>query len=318
VHKCWEGHRLRRAAQDGRIHRACVWCEQKASAGAPILVCSQCRWTVCTACQARPRLPRLEDDPFFFGPNAPRLFPPPQQAVSASRGTVIICPGGNYEFLVPGEGMPVAELLASRGIRALVLRYRLLPAHGLKDMLQDLSSAVALVRRTYGGPVAAMGFSAGGHLVASLALRTRKLAAPAGKRNTKKAAIGVAEGRCRPLDAQVLVYPCIDASDWANPDDCGFFDWDKCFPVSRACMLQGREALLGGTGFAAPPTFLVASTADEASPPKEHTDPYAVALKRQGVPCKYLRRNYGAHGFGLHGGWFDRAADWLREQGFGC
>merc|ERR1712176_1170123 len=98
-------------------------------------------------------------------------------------------------FRVPQEGFPAADMLASNGIRAFVLRYRLLPEHSLEDMLNDLSSAIEEVRRTHGGPVAAMGFSAGGHLVASLGVLGVRAQA----------------GRARRLrlDAQVLVYPCI-------------------------------------------------------------------------------------------------------------
>lgn len=216
-----------------------------------------------------------------------------------SRGTVIICPGGNYEFLVPHEGFPAVDWLALHGIRAFVLRYRLLPNHHFEEMLQDLTNAVEQVRQNFGGPVAAMGFSAGGHLVASLALRAK------GKNAILK-----------PLNAQVLVYPCIDGSNWSDPDDCGFFDFDNCFPAAQS-LLTGQEALLGGRDFAAPPTFLVASTADEASPPKEHTDKYAKALKQKRIPYKYLRRNFGAHGFGLEGGWTDKCIQWLQAEVFG-
>ena len=56
------------------------------------------------------------------------------------------------------------------------------------------------------GPVAALGFSAGGHLIASLALRAAK------------------EGKRQPLDAQVLVYPGIDGKDWHSPEYNGFFN----------------------------------------------------------------------------------------------
>eukprot|EP00435_Cladocopium_sp_Y103_P063114 s390_g24.t1 len=79
-----------------------------------------------------------------------------------------------------------------------------------------------------------------------------------------------------------------------------------------------RRALLGGPGFAAPPSFLVSSTKDEASPPKEHTDLYARALQKKRVKhCTYLRRNFGPHGFGMSGGWTDKCVAWLHARGFG-
>lgn len=298
--KCWEGHRLAKTSQDGPRGGCCVWCERKPRRGESIRKCPKgCDWVVCEACVGRQGgLPKLADDPLFHGPDDPCLLPSPVQVGPEARGTVIICPGGNYEFLVPQEGMPAASWLASCGFRAFVLRYRHLPSHNLRDALKDLEDAAWLVRRTYGGPVAAMGFSAGGHLVASLGLQTKSV-----------------KGGRRPLDAQVLVYPCIDGSDWTHSEWCGFFDWDRCYPAA-ACLVAGRKALMGGRGFAAPPTLMVASTADEASPPKEHTDIYARALRQKKVPFTYLRRNFGAHGFGLAGGWTGRCAEWLKKKGF--
>jgi len=85
---------------------------------------------------------------------------PPLRLVSSQR-----------RFLSCLEGYPVTEWLARHGLAAAVLRYRLLPSHGLDEALDDLEDAVTLLRRLRPGPVVAMGFSAGGHLVASLGAR---------------------------------------------------------------------------------------------------------------------------------------------------
>ncbi|CAJ1348332.1 unnamed protein product, partial [Effrenium voratum] len=212
------------------------------------------------------------------------------------RGTVIICPGGNYEFLCANEGLPVASWLARHGIQALVLRYRLLPQHSLEDALADLEAAVALVRRHKEGPVAAMGFSAGGHLVASLSLRL-------GRRDRPPA-----------LDGQVLVYPAIDGSDWATPS-AGF--WDQACNKNAETLLEGQQALLGGRGFAAPPSFVVGSTGDGVCPAKAHTDPYVAALRKRSIPHEYVRGNLGSHGFGLDKCWSNSCVQWLQDRGFG-
>ncbi|CAL1133394.1 unnamed protein product [Cladocopium goreaui] len=156
-----------------------------------------------------------------------------------------------------------------------------------------------------------MGFSAGGHLVAST----------------------VAKHGVQVLDAQALIYPCIDGSDWASEETCGFWgcststggstalgcgdDFEECFRKGKS-LQSTRRALLGGPGFAAPPSFLVSSTKDEASPPKEHTDLYARALQKKRVKhCTYLRRNFGPHGFGMSGGWTEKCVAWLHARGFG-
>jgi acetyl esterase/lipase len=210
-----------------------------------------------------------------------------------------VCPGGNYEFLVPHEGFPVVDLLERHGIRAFVLRYRLLPKYKFAESLDDLRTAVEQVRCNFDGPVGAVGFSAGGHLIASLALRMTG-----------------ANAALKPLDAQVLVYPAIDGTEWGQEDNCGFWDFKNCFPAAKS-LLADKEALLGGKGFAAPPTFLVASTGDETSPPKDHTDKYAEVLKQRRIPYQYMRRNFGAHGFGIAGGWTKQCVTWLKGRGFG-
>lgn len=301
--KCWEGHRLRSDTQDGRRHGYCVKCKTKPRAGTPIMICRGCSWAICSHCHERPRLPKLHEDPLFHGPSQPMLLWPPfeEQAVtSLGQGTIIVCPGGNYEFLCPNEGLPVAAWLAQLGIHAVVLRYRLLPNHTLKDALDDLEAAVALVRQKRGGPVGAIGFSAGGHLVASVALRLAKRKRP----------------KQQPLDAQVLIYPCIDGEGWLEPDQAGFFNYEACYEKAPD-LLAERKALLGGRGFKAPPTFLVGSTEDNVCVPKEHSDIYAAALKKRRIAHRYLRGNFGEHGFGLSGVWTEKCGKWLRKFGFG-
>lgn len=231
-------------------------------------------------------------------------------------GTVIVCPGGNYEFLVPGEGTPVVDQLAKHGIRAFVLKYRLLPRYGLKESLEDLCSNIAFVRSRFSGPVGAFGFSAGGHLVACSALKAREEL----EQQSKTTGRGAVDSKniALPLDAQVLIYPCIDGLDWGDTDDCAFSNFDETFPNPKAqTLLYGRDALLGGPGFVAPPTFMVASIADETAPPGQHADLYARSLKARSVPCSYLRKDFGPHGFGLNGGWTEQCVSWLRTYGFG-
>ena len=290
------GHRFKRCQMRG--------CPNKPTTGCRIFACNECRWSVCEPCNDRERMPTLAHDPLFHGPDEPALlsWPSVSESATAKRfGTVIICPGGNYEFLSPLEGLPVVEWLAEHGIGAYVLRHRLLPGYVLDDCLDDLESAARTVRKLRPGPVCALGFSAGGHLIASLALRSARRKQP------------------QPLDAQVLVYPGIDARDWRHPEYNGFFNHGRwSIPKSVDSLFTGQEALLGGEGFAAPPSCVVGSTQDTYCVNEEHTDVYVRHLEAAGIPNEYVSGPFGEHGFQLMGGWTPACIQWLRSRGFGA
>merc|ERR1712232_628682 len=95
----------------------CTHCEKKPHKTSEIFHCNKCYWVVCSSCQNRPRLPAIEDDSLFHGPDSPCLLSAPSNVPTGSRGTVIICPGGNYEFLAANEGLPVAAMLSRHNIR---------------------------------------------------------------------------------------------------------------------------------------------------------------------------------------------------------
>jgi len=84
---------------------------------------------------------------------------------------VIIVPGGGYEKnCITFEGYKTAEMFAKRGITSFILKYRL-PNGDPQTVLEDGRKAVELVRskaKEYGvDKVGIMGFSAGGHFVAT-------------------------------------------------------------------------------------------------------------------------------------------------------
>ena len=108
---------------------------------------------------------------------------------NASGISVIVCPGGSYYWLdEENEGDAVARWLQSNGISAFVLRYRaagigafiwhhriLFRGKQYPDMLTDAQRALQWVRQHAEAchidpnKVGMMGFSAGGHLVMSVA-----------------------------------------------------------------------------------------------------------------------------------------------------
>lgn len=206
----------------------------------------------------------------------------------------LLMPGGGYiRVVIDKEGFEVARRLADAGVTAFVLRYRL-PREGWtsRDVaLQDAQRAMRLIRARAAGDgldparVLAMGFSAGGHLAASLAT-----------------------GFAKP------VYAPVDAADplSARPDLSGLL-----YPVidmdPRHAHAGSRTALLGGAPTPAleaaysphrhvtadtPPTFVVHS-ADDASVPLENSLAYLAALRAAKVPAEWHVFEEGGHGFGI-------------------
>ena len=95
----------------------------------------------------------------------------------ATGQAVVICPGGGYAKLsMDQEGYLMAQWLAKNGIAAFVLEYRL--PNGHKEVpLEDTVEAIRILRKKAKkfnidpAKVGVMGFSAGGHLAASVSFR---------------------------------------------------------------------------------------------------------------------------------------------------
>src|SRR5204863_4196608 len=86
-----------------------------------------------------------------------------------------VFPGGAYSHLSPREGLPAARWLASNGITAFILKYRLGMKYHHPAELDDAQRSIRYVRAnaTAWGldakRVGIIGFSAGGHLASAAA-----------------------------------------------------------------------------------------------------------------------------------------------------
>lgn len=95
------------------------------------------------------------------------------------RPAVIICPGGAYGFVSPREAEPIAMSYCAAGFHAFVLDYSIAPT-GWPAACCELSKSVAYVRGIadeYGidkDRIIVCGFSAGGHLAASIGVHYDK------------------------------------------------------------------------------------------------------------------------------------------------
>ena len=124
---------------------------------------------------------------------------------SRPKAIVVICPGGAYRWLSPRESEPVARAFEAMGYETSILRYTV-QAEGDPEPLglgpvRELSERVAQLRKTAdGAPVFVCGFSAGGHLAATLGVHWKAL------------------GLSRP-DGLILCYPVITAEEGlCNPE----------------------------------------------------------------------------------------------------
>lgn len=208
---------------------------------------------------------------------------------------VIVCPGGSYFWHdTDNEGVKVAEWLQANGISAFVLNYRtayvpafifrtrlIVRGNQYPDPQSDLQQAIRLVKEHSAlysidtTKVGAMGFSAGGHLVMSVA---EKYDSP----------------YSRPAFV-AAIYPVVS------------FTADCTHKRSRRGLLgeygknnkAKREALSLERHVPAdcPPVFLV-NCVDDPIVDYRNSVLLDSALTAQGIPHKYLQYKTGGHGFG--------------------
>lgn len=217
---------------------------------------------------------------------------------------VIICPGGGYHHLaINKEGYKVAQWLNTLGITAFVLKYRLPNDAIMKDKsigaLQDAQRAMRYVRRNADiwridkNKIGVMGFSAGGHLAATLSTQYNK---EIYKVEDKMSA--------RP-DFSILIYPVISMNDAITHQG------SKTNLLGETPSEETIEAYSNINQIDAntPTTFLVHAT-DDKSVPVENSIQYYLALKKYNVPVEMHIYEIGGHGFGL--GRDDIAHSWTR------
>jgi acetyl esterase/lipase len=213
---------------------------------------------------------------------------------------VLVCPGGGYYILAMDlEGTEVCEWLNSIGVTGILLKYRVPRREGATGPfapLQDAQRAIGLIRQQAPGlgidpsRIGVLGFSAGGHLSASLS-----------------------------NNHGVRTYPTVDAADQAScrPDFCVLI-YPGSLTVKEKNDIVAPELPVSATN--TPPTF-IAMTEDDGVRVETGLF-YYLALKNANVPAEmhlYLR---GGHGYGLRRTdatvttWPDRVADWMRASGW--
>jgi len=226
---------------------------------------------------------------------------------------LLVIPGGAYIFVsIDNEGVDVAQAMAARGYTVFVLVHRL-PGEGWGNRadvpLQDAQRAMRLIRSMAGSygidpaQLSAVGFSAGGHLAATLATDfAQQVYAPrdaVDRLDARPGAVG-------------LIYPVISMS----PPDTHADSRARLLGDSPGAALVARRSPAAHVGPDTPPVFLMHALDDPAVPP-ENSFTMLMALRVAQRPVAAHFFEEGGHGFGLgrpdlpvHG-WLALFADFL-------
>lgn len=258
----------------------------------------------------------LVTDRAVWGITRPRMavFRPDR----ANGAAVLITPGGGYRWVVVDkEGYEMGRWLAARGFTAFVLFYRLPGegwASGPDTPLADAQRAMRLIRHRARDfaidpeRVSAMGFSAGGHVCASLSTRFA---------DTVYAPVDAAdELSARPHSAAPL-YPVISMS----LPDAHAGSREKMLGANPTPAMEAAHSPDRTVPGDAPPHFLLHAEDDDAVP-VNNTLLLRAALKARKARVETHLFEHGGHGFGLRKAigkpveaWPDLWRAWARTTG---
>lgn len=227
---------------------------------------------------------------------------------------IIVLPGGGYRNLAMNhEGRQVANYLNAAGLAAFVLKYRLGPRYHHPIEMDDAQRAIRIVRshaddwHVDPARIGVMGFSAGGHLAATVSTHFDS--------GQPTAADPVDRAGSRP-DFAILAYPVISMTEpWTHQGSKTNLLGENP-PAELARSLSADLAVTPQT----PPTFLFQTNAD-TTVPAENAVSYYLALRKAGVLAEMHIFQNGPHGLGLAlddpalGEWPSLLLNWLRARG---
>ncbi|MEO6283100.1 MAG: alpha/beta hydrolase [Dyadobacter sp.] len=233
---------------------------------------------------------------------------------TATGAAVMICPGGGYGILAAShEGSDFAKWFNDRGISAFVLKYRLpnekAMTHQHEVPLLDAMQGMKLIRQNATkwnidlNKIGVMGFSAGGHLAATLSTHYNM-----GEKASKDA---------KP-DFSILLYPVISL----QPSIAHGGSRDNLLGPEKSDELIKYYSNELQVSEQTPPAFLVHAM-DDTGVPVENSIQYYLALKNKKIPAEMHLYPKGGHGYGMRtegkgslANWPAAMEGWLKSLGY--
>ena len=235
---------------------------------------------------------------------------------NATGQAVVICPGGGYWILAyDWEGTDIAKWFNSRGIAAIVLKYRLPTSNGNQvphlSPLMDAQRAIRTTRHNAENwninpdQIGIMGFSAGGHLASTAGTHFDP---------GDPGAIDPVDRLSSRPDFMILVYPVVTFShEFMHSGSMKALLGED--PSDELIREYSNELHITGD---TPPTFLIHASDDKGVPVKNSIIFYEALIKNN-VPAELHIYPEGGHGFSLAIGkphlenWPERCMEWLEE-----
>lgn len=239
--------------------------------------------------------------------------------INKKRETIIICPGGGYEFTSDREAEPIALKFVAQGFNAVVIRYSIAPVR-YPTALLELAETVRYVREKEKEwnvdteKVIVCGFSAGGHLAGSLGVLWNN--------EIIEKYLDIKNEEVKP-NAMILCYPVISSGEFAHKGSFDSLLGEKEAEISRESL--SLEKLVS---IETPKTFLW-HTFDDGTVPVQNSLLFSNALASNKVQFELHIYPSGVHGLGLceeitamngrsehinsHiASWFNLACQWIK------
>jgi acetyl esterase/lipase len=246
-------------------------------------------------------------------PGRPRiqLYTPAPKPRSGphKRACILVCPGGGYSRLTRHEGEPLCELFASHGMVAGVVCSRIAPFK-FPAPYADACRAVRMIRSQADAldidpnRIAIMGFSAGGHLAASVATRPDYFHDP------DDDLAGTVSARPNRV---ILGYPAISLVSYYHTGCVNNLLGKEATEAQRRDLSLELHVTKQN-----PPAFIY-HTSDDAAVLVENVLMFASAYAREKIPCELHTYRSGPHGAGMAldkpalASWTGLLMDWLSD-----